>query len=123
MKNTKDYIKHNGLITDCPSNISKMNVFEYMWYFPEMYPTFGDYRKPNIGWFILFLICPWINELYYIFCKGKVSDLLNLTIVDFLGLIIVLSITLCGLGPIAFFILAYLKIKKDKNFCEKVRKQ
>ena len=119
----KSYITYDELITACPSNVSKMNVFEYLWYFPEMYPTFGDYRKPNIGWFILFLICPWINELYYIFCKDEISKLLYLTIADLFSLIIILTITLCGLGPIAAFIIAYLKIRNAKKFCKKVRKQ
>lgn len=29
----KDYIKDNGKIRGCTSNIAKMNVFEYWWHF------------------------------------------------------------------------------------------
>ena len=115
----KKFIKENGYITECVSNISKMNIFEFLWYFPEMRYMFGKKKKSNIFWFILILLCPWIDEIYYLFR----NNFLQATIGDLLALIIILILTFCGLGPICACIIAYIRVKYAKKFCKKVNKK
>lgn len=116
----KEYIKENGRVTPCPSNISKMNIFEYMWLYIEMYSIFGKFRKPNIFWFVLFLICPWLDNICYTLSRYGIFEL---TIGDFLILLFLLFLTFCGLGPICTIIIACNEIKKAKKFCEKVNRK
>lgn len=107
----KTFIMDGNSIRNCASNISKMNIFEFMWYYcqiDEYHP-----KKPNIGWFLLFLFIPYYNGIMEIFKKPK--ELLDITVSEFFMLIFYLLLIISGLGPILAITIAYIKIKLNKK--------
>lgn len=112
LKVNKDMIKEDGFITRCSSNISKMNVFQYIWFYSEITLR----KRPNILWSLLFLFCPWYDDLWWIITR---EGILSLTVLEFLSFILVLFFTVFGLGPIFSITYSYLRIKDAKKFCNR----
>ncbi len=118
--NRNKFLLENGCVTKCPRNVSKMNVFEYIWLFPEMENAFGRYKKTNIFLVILFLICPCINELYYYLFKSNIFDG---SLADFITTIFIMFLTCIGVGPLFHVTLSCLNIKKQKKIIKNEAKR
>lgn len=108
----KDFIMDGDSIRNCPSNIAKMNIIEFIWYYCQMDNKHP--KKPNIGWFLLALFVPFYKGFIDLFKHPK--ELLEASVLEFLMLIGVIILTLSGLGPILAIIVAHLRIKSSKNF-------
>lgn len=95
--------EHPDRIYECDHNRYIMTVLESIWLYPEYSLVYGKYRKPNIWWFLLGLFCPWYKTIY----DAIKYDGWNLPIFDFILLIIICCVVLCGLGPIACVVVHY----------------
>lgn len=89
----KDFIKDNGQIRNCSSNIAKINVLELM------------YVK----------VFQW-NFLKYIF--HTYFECIKTTVLDIIVLLI--NTILLILFPISFFVMCYLEIIKERKYVKQV---
>lgn len=109
--------EHPERIYSCDSNRYKMTVLESIWLYPEYTLTFGKYRKPNIWWFLLMLVCPWYDSLYDLF----VDEGLEMSLSQFIIALFILILTLCGLGPVFCIVIHYRWIKKTHKDCSRIK--
>lgn len=98
-----------GLVYNCTKNKAKCNLLEYLWFSSE----WMVYRKANIFWMLLFIICPWYDQLYYSIKKHEIN--FNLTIGELLSLILMVVITLSGLGFVFTILFSIRDIRKSKK--------
>ena len=91
----KDFIRDNGKIRQCDSNLSKMNVFEHI-YFNVFY--WGYFR--HVSSYVLESLKEVLENLFYL--------LYNLTVLIF--------------TPITLVLCAIVQIKNAKEICNKSTK-
>lgn len=106
----------SGRVYPCTRNLSQMDMFERLWFDSELYMQFGKYRRANIGWFLLCLFFPFLNDLYEDY---KEYGLLGMTFEDFIAIVIML----CGLGFVWSILRAYFSIRRAKKDMEQMEKE
>ncbi|VVB60353.1 Uncharacterised protein [uncultured archaeon] len=89
MVGMKEYIRDDGEVRICPSNVSKMNILEWMWYRKDLL------RQETIEALKQFY------EGFVLLC----ASIINLAIILF--------------SPITFPIAAYINIRREKKEMEK----
>lgn len=114
--------EHPERIYSCDSNRYKMTVLESIWLYPEYNLVFGKYRKPNIWWFLLNLWCPWYDNIY----RSFKEDGMNMPLSDFIILLFICLVTLCGISPIFCVIIHYnwiSRVHKELSHSKSFRKR
>lgn len=103
-------------VYNCFYNNCRKNVFEWLWLYPESNLIFGKHHMANIWWFLLILFCPFITQIYDIFKYGKIE---TITLLESIIVVLLITSTLCGLGPLLSVVVAYSCVRKYRKIDNK----
>lgn len=106
-------LNEDGVVINNDFNTFKMTLVERIWFTPEIYLR----KHANVFWFILFLWCPWVNQIMRIDLK----DILNITLGELFTLLLMLTFTFLCLGPIFHITNCYMDIKKTHRVADKYK--